>query len=239
MQMFRSRLFCRALVTAAIASVAAARPALAQLEGAHAAEVRQVIDDARARGLPTEPILERVAMGTQLRRSGSEIVDVARREARRLAEVQAILGAASPVPDLMAGTKALADNIPAASIREVRGERPSGSVAVPLGVLVQLKAFGLPVREATRTVVNLMRMRASDERILTFAEAVERDHLRRGYTIDAAVRLNLVAVFAVLPGGSAAATALAAEGLSMNLDPRITNPGFTGSPTIIKRPPLR
>jgi hypothetical protein len=160
-------------------------------------------------------------------------VAVLRVEAQRLARARELLGAGAPGPGLSAGAEALSYSISTATLQDVRKARPDGSVAVALGVLTQLVLEGATERSAKNSVVDLLRRRASDARMLAFRDSVVSD-MRNGLAAGDAMDLRLRLVAAVLPSAGGVPTAADAVPL--------TAPATVGleqrSPTTIRKPPF-
>jgi len=122
------------------------------------ARVSQVIDSARALGLPTEPLVQRALEGVLKGASGDRIVAALRRLATDLGTARAALGTGAASAELEAGVAALRAGATPPVLARLR-ERRRQSLTVALAVLADLVARGVPV----------------DVDLVEFRRAVERD----------------------------------------------------------------
>lgn len=175
-----SRLAALALLAAAAGAAplgAQARPAAERLAARLDAETRtQVlaeVDAARLAGLPTEKLVDRALEGASKRAPGPRIVIGVRRLRAALAEARGALGASSTPIEVEAGASAIEANVGARVLAGLRRARPDGSLTVPLAVLTDLVAYGVPVDTAARTVLAVARAR--DAALVAYQRDVERD----------------------------------------------------------------
>jgi hypothetical protein len=157
-----------------IATTAAAQdPRLSRLDPVTRPLVAAVLDSARAAGLPEEPLVQRALEGTAKGAPSPAIVTALHRLALDLGRARAALGTRATAPELEAGAAALrAGASPAvlADLRRVRRE----ALTVPLAVLADLVAGGVPVDSAAAAVLALAAT-ARDAELIDFRRAVERD----------------------------------------------------------------
>jgi hypothetical protein len=173
------------VVTAGMLLVGSAAPGLgaqnvdprlrARLDARTLSVVEQVIDSARAAGLPADPLVSRALEGASKRASGHMIVAAVRTLAADLGRARVALGSESAPDELGAGTEALRAGVTPEALRRLRHERRAESVAVPLGVLSDMVSSGVPVDVATKTVIELTRAGAADQLLVEFRRDVERD----------------------------------------------------------------
>jgi hypothetical protein len=175
---------------------AAARPGAAQeprlerrLDAATYARVLTLVDSARAAGLPHEPLVDRALEGAGKRASGDLIVAAVRKLAGDLAAARLALGPGSASPELEAGASALRAGVAPATLARLREVRRRGALTVPLAVLADLVARGVPADTAAGVVLALAAV--SDEQFVAFQRNVERDiALGAPPVAAAAVRAN-------------------------------------------------
>src|SRR5216117_2489835 len=141
-------------------------PRLARLDTAARSLVAVAINSARAAGLPTEPLVQRALEGATKDAPGTLIV----RAVQRLA---AALGASATSPELEAGAAALRAGAGPAVLAQLRRSRRQ-TITVPLAVLTDLVASGVPVDSAAAAVLALAAS-ARDTDLIDFRRAVERD----------------------------------------------------------------
>lgn len=175
----------------------------AGLDSTTAATLVQVVDGARAKGLPVEPIVAKARLGLLRRAPGTLIVAAARTTAERLDVARTALAPAPTIADVVAGADALSAGVNAGALRSLRRVAPARPLAVPLGVLAQLVASGVPVARATAIVTDLVKRGAPAGQLVALGNAVDGD-VRAGERAEVSLGLRLRQLDAVLgPPGSA------------------------------------
>lgn len=167
--------------------------------------VVQVISGARARALPTGPLVDRALEGAMKRAPGARIRAAVTTLAQRLEVAKKELAPSPTESDIAAGAGALGVGVPRATLRAIREIQPDRPVAVPLGVLTELVSRSVPVDRATRLVVELLRRGATSPQLVALGENVQRD-IAAGIEPSAALDIRTRGVASALPG------AIAAEG---------------------------
>jgi hypothetical protein len=165
--------------------------------------VVQVIEGARARALPTEPLVDRALEGAMKRASGPRIRAAVSALAQRLEVARGALAPSPTAADIAAGAGALSVGVPDETLRTIRSVQPDRPVAVPLGVLTELVARKVPVDQAATIVVQLLRRGATPTQLVGLGEDVQRD-IAAGIEPGAAIDLRTRGVAPTLPGGSTA-----------------------------------
>src|SRR5438552_8437031 len=148
-------------------------PRLERLDAEARPLVAGVIDSARAAGLPTEPLVQRALEGATKGAPDTLIVSAVRRLAGDLGRARAALGAGATPPELEAGAAALRAGAGPAVLAQLRRSRRQ-TITVPLAVLTDLVASGVPVDSAAAAVLALAAS-ARDADLIDFRRAVERD----------------------------------------------------------------
>lgn len=205
---------CSLLVLAFVAL--APRPLTAQearldarLDTATRAFVLRTIDSAQVRGLPVEPLVDKALEGATKRAATARIEAAVSALLSRM-EISRDALAPDPAPrDIVAGADALAYGATREALSTMRAIRPSGSLAVPLAVLTQLVASGVPVGRATRAVADLLKRGARDEQLIALQEDV-RSYVAAGASPEAALDVRTRGLNAVLPPGAASGAATGA-----------------------------
>jgi len=202
------RSFWLACVFTASAGAAAAQDSLpvAKLDPDVAAHLVRIVDSARVRGLPTDPIVAKISQGVLFHSPPERIVVAAQSVVARLEEARTAL-APKPTPtDIAAGENALGvDGVTTTALQAVRATSPSRSVAVPLGLLAQLVAGKVPVSRATKIVTDLIKRGATDPQLLALGNNVNADVVH-GARAMASLDVRLQGLNAVLAPLGAAAT---------------------------------
>src|SRR6266566_2166729 len=148
-------------------------PRLERLDAATRPAVAALVDSAGRALLPTEPLVQRALEGATKRASGELIVAAVRRFAVELGHARDALGSTASPAELSAGAAALragASPTVLARLRQARRE----PLTMPLAVLADLVASGVPVDSAAAAVLALA-ARARDADLVEFRRAVERD----------------------------------------------------------------
>ena len=170
------------------------------------AVVLRTLDSARTRGLPMEPLVDKALEGATKKAAGPRIQSAVSSLLGRLEAARDAL-APNPTPrDITAGADALAFGATREALKAMRAIRPNESVAVPLGVLTQLVASGVPVGRATRVVADLMRRGAKDEQLIALNDDV-RSYVAAGASPEVALDVRTRGLNAVLPPPGAAGVA--------------------------------
>ena len=185
-------------------------PRLERLDAGARPLVAGVIDSARAAGLPTEPLVQRALEGATKGAPDTLIVGAVRRLAADLGRARAALGAGATPPELEAGAAALRAGAGPAVLAQLRRSRRQ-TITVPLAVLTDLVASGVPVDSAAAAVLALASARDAD--LIDFRRAVERD-----------IALG-AAPSAATAAGAAAAGVFGADALHVNAGARPARPG--------------
>jgi hypothetical protein len=188
-------LVCSAQFAAAltVARAAAQDLRLERLDPSTRPLVVAVIDSARAAALPTEPLVERALEGMTKGALGPLIVAAVRRLAGDLGRARDALAPRASAAELEAGAAALQAGVTPAILAQLRRARGGQGVLVPLAVLTDLVAGGVPVDSAAAAVLALAPT-IRDAELVEFRRAVERD-IALGVPAAAAasVRLNAAA----------------------------------------------
>ncbi len=142
------------------------------------AALAPILDTSRARGLPTDPLVDKALEGVSKHADQQRIVMVVRALATQLASARTALGSTASTPELVAGASALKAGVQPAELANlagaIRGER-GRSLVVPLAVLSELVARGVPADTAASTVLVLAQRGAADGELVAFRQGVERD----------------------------------------------------------------
>jgi hypothetical protein len=149
-------------------------PRLARVDSTARAAVAALVDSARSAGLPTSPLVEKALEGTTKGASGVAIVGAVRALAGALAVARDALGLQALPEELGAGAVALRAGARPDDLTRLRAARAPRSLVVPLGVLTDLVARGVPLDTAARVVLALAK-RAGDADYIAFRRDVEHD----------------------------------------------------------------
>jgi hypothetical protein len=167
----------------ALAAILAAVPTLeaqdarldARLDATTRTAVAALVDSARAAGLPTEPIVDKALEGATKRASGDRIVTALRNLTADLRAARLALGPAAPDGDVIAGAGAIRAGAGRETLERIKGVRGKAGLSVPLAVLSDLVARGVPVDTAANVILHLARGGASDADYTGLERGVARD----------------------------------------------------------------
>ena len=190
-----SRLAAATALAAALALPRLARGQDPRLERRLEAETRTrvalIIDSARAAGLPVEPLVDKALEGASKRAAGDRIVAAVRSLAAELRAAREALGPGSTAAELDAGASALHTGVRPVDLSRLRDARQRLELTVPLAVLSDLVARGVPTDSAAAFVLQLATV-ARDAEFVAFQRDVDRDiALGAPPVAAAAVRVNI------------------------------------------------
>jgi hypothetical protein len=192
-----------------------------KLDTATRAVVLRTIDTARELGLPVEPLVDKALEGATKRAAAPRIESAVEALLQRMQVSRDALAPNAAARDIVAGADALAYGATGEALHTMRTIRPNGSLAVPLAVLTQLVASGVPVARATRVIADLLKRGARDEQLIALQEDV-RSYVAAGAAPEAALDVRTRGLNAVLPpaapgaaadGGASAPTSASGGGL--------------------------
>jgi hypothetical protein len=176
----RHSLIALALVAAALRpagaqGIAPREKLAARLDTGAVAALMPLIDAARAQGLPTDPLVQKALEGASKRAPTDRIVLAVRRLSTQLGTARTALGDDASQPELVAGASALQAGVRPEVLTALRDERPDAALTVPLGVLAELIARGVPADTGAMAVAALMDANATDAELVALRRDVERD----------------------------------------------------------------
>jgi hypothetical protein len=128
-----------------------------RLDPATAAQVQRVVDSAGTAGLPSEPLVQKALEGSTLGAGGDRIVTAVRMLHGQLRRAREALGDDASEAELTAAAGALRAGLEPLALRRLQSLRAGRPLVVPIAVLTDLVAEGIPPAEATRSVLDLAR----------------------------------------------------------------------------------
>jgi hypothetical protein len=163
-----------ALFLAFPAAAAAQDARLAErLDAATAAGVQQVVDSARRAGLPTEPLVQKALEGGTLGATGDRIIAAVQALHGQLGRARNALGENASEAELTAAAGALRAGLPPTALRRLQSLRSGRPLVVPIAVLTDLVAEGVPAEEATQSVLALARDGRPDDEFVALRRQVQ------------------------------------------------------------------
>ncbi len=128
-----------------------------RLDEATAASVQQVVDSAKRDHLPTEPLVQKALEGSTLGATDERIVAAVEALRGQLGRARDALGGSASDAELTTAAGALRAGLPPAALRRLQSLRSGRPLVVPIAVLTDLVAEGMPPEQATRSVLDLAR----------------------------------------------------------------------------------
>ncbi len=185
------------MVCAALSGAASAQgrpgPFAGRLDSATARAVERLIDSVSVLGVPAEPLVAKALEGATKRAPSALIVDTVRRLAVSLAEARGALGSAARPDELVAGANAIRAGISPGGLRRLRQVRPQGALTVPLVVLGDLLARGVPADKGLTLIAAACQRGVADRDLLLVRDRVRAD-IQAGAGPTAAAELRIQGV---------------------------------------------
>jgi hypothetical protein len=150
-------------------------PRLARLDRRVQAEVASLIDTARSLGIPTEPVVDKALEGAAKRAPNERIIVVVRSRFRELVAARGALGSGAMDVEIIAAADALHAGASVQVITALRTRRPTVPLTIPLAVLADLIARGVPADTASTAVLALASTPATDAQFAALRDDIERD----------------------------------------------------------------
>jgi len=163
-----------------------------------ALEVSRLIDSARALTLPTDPLVGVALEGANRHATSERIVRAVREYIGALHASRNALGDGASDAEVVSGAGVVLSGVNAGVLRAMRDARPREALTVPLVVLADLVARGVPLDTATRAVYVAAKAGAKDADFTLLRHYIEQD-ITAGASPAAATSLRLKNVPGVTP----------------------------------------
>lgn len=147
----------------------------ARLDTGAVAALAPILDAAESQGLPVDPLVQKALEGASKRAPTDRIVLAVRRLSTQLGTARTALGAGGTTTELVAAASALQAGVRPEVLASLRADRPRASLAVPLGVLTELIARGVPADTGALAVTALVDAGVNDQQLVALRRDVERD----------------------------------------------------------------
>ncbi len=158
------------LGTATARLLAAQEPRLlARLPAGLATATQRLIDSAASDGLPVEPLIQKALEGGSKGADSARIVQAVQALLERLRVARRSLGGATE-PELVAAAAALRAGASPATLGALRALRPNQTLVVPLSVLADIIAAGMPPERAWNSVREMASTSAGDAAFLALRD---------------------------------------------------------------------
>jgi len=186
----RARVFVFGL--AALLAISAPAHAKPKPQPALPPGVSTILDEARGRGLPTAPLQATALEGVAHGASADRIQLAVRAQMEALGRSRDALAPRAAEAEIVAGASVIAAGVGADSLARLRAAG-EGSVLVPLVVMADLIARGVPAPEASGTLIAARRARLGDPELMRLREHVAED-IRAGAPPAVAVTMRMRAL---------------------------------------------
>lgn len=144
-----------------------------RLDPATASGVQAVVDSAASAGLPTEPLVQKALEGNTLGASGDRILVAVQALHGQLDRARDALGRDADDAELTAAAGALRAGLAPVALRRLQSLRSGRPLVVPIAVLTDLVAEGVPPEEATRSVLDLARDGRPDDEFVALRRQLQ------------------------------------------------------------------
>ncbi len=153
---------------------------------------------AKARGLPTEPLMSKALEGVAKKQTSSSIRAAMSALQKRLRRANELLAPSPTIDELAAGADALSVGVPEKTLKQMRQAAPRRSIAVELGVLTELVARNVPPKKASAMILDLMARGATSAQFTELNSRVQSD-VAAGLTPEAALDRHGRGIMSLLP----------------------------------------
>jgi hypothetical protein len=153
-----------------------------------------LIDSAKAQGIPTEPLVQKVNQGQAMGADGPRIVAAVRTLAREMATAHRALGTVATADEIQAAASAVHAGVPAVELG--KHKKQGGlrrSLSLPFTVLADIVSRGVPVEAGVNAIRSLVGAGAKDADINDFQRNVSGD-IEKGAPPAAAAETRAKAV---------------------------------------------
>lgn len=148
---------------------------LARLDRRVQKEVAALVDTARNLGIPSEPVVDKALEGAAKRAPNDRIINVVRSRFRELVAARGALGSGAMDAEVIAAADALHAGANPQVITALRTRRPGVPLTIPLAVLADLIARGVPADTASQAVLALATKPGTDAEFAAMRDDIERD----------------------------------------------------------------
>ena len=183
------------LAAAAFAPAHAQDPRLGNpLDAPSRTAILALIDSAKAQGIPTEPLVQKVNQGVAMGVDGPRIVAAVRTLTREMATAHRALGTVASADEIQAAASAVHAGVPAVELGKIK--KQSGlrrSLTLPFTVLADIVSRGVPVEAGVNAIRSMVGAGAKDADINNFQRNVSGD-IEKGAPPAAAAETRAKAV---------------------------------------------
>lgn len=159
----------------------------ARFDSLTALSLRSFLDSAAEQGIPTRPLYNKALEGAARKAGGAKIMQTVRDLAVALVQAREVLGANTPVSELVAGADALrTPGIKPDDLAAIRQTRPVGTAEIAIVVLTDIVKRGVPGPAARDAVSTIAKLPSSDASLQGLQLTVAKNAVRGpGMAVDA------------------------------------------------------
>jgi hypothetical protein len=170
-------LIALALTCAAFVSAGAQDPRIGnRLDAPTRAALAALVDSARAQGIPTEPLFEKMYEAVAKGADGPKIIAAIRSLTTEMASAHRALGTVASADEIKAGASAVHAGVPAVELGKMKKEsKLRRSLTLPFTVLADIVSRGVPVEAGVNAIRSLVGAGAKDADINKFQRNVSVD----------------------------------------------------------------
>jgi hypothetical protein len=143
------------------------------------AAVQKLVDSATAVGLPTEPLIKKALEGESKGADSARILSAVQGLFTHLTTARQLFGPAAQESELVAGAAALRAGATNSNLARLASLRHNEQLTVPLSVLADLLASGVPVEQAWTSVYDMASRGANDAAFLALRDRLTGPDSRR------------------------------------------------------------
>lgn len=141
--------------------------------------VQKLVDSASAMGLPAEPLIKKALEGASKGADSARIVSAVQGLLGNLTTARQLFGPQAKEADLVAGAAALRAGASNANLSRLASLRHNEQLTVPLSVLADLMAAGIPGEQAWNSVYDMASRGANDAAFLALRDRLTGPEARR------------------------------------------------------------
>jgi hypothetical protein len=132
--------------------------------------IQHLVDSAASAGLPTEPLIRKALEGESKGADSARIVAAVQGLFTHLSTARQLFGPAARESELVAAAAALRAGASPSRLARLSSLRPKDQLTVPLSVLADLLASGIPVEQAWTSVYEMASHGATDAAFLALRD---------------------------------------------------------------------
>jgi hypothetical protein len=140
--------------------------------------VERLVARADSSGLPAEPLIKKALEGVSKGADSARIVSAVQDLLTNLTRAREVFGAEAQEPELVAGAAALRAGASASNLARLSALRHGSGLTVPVSVLADLLASGLPRDQAWKSVYDMANQGANDAAFLALRDRLTRPGAR-------------------------------------------------------------